>query len=307
MRLAYTGDLHVDISQKNWNLVPILADFIKIIDPDVLIICGDISPRLEQVEQALEYFADLPCAKLFVPGNHDVWVPDDELRATGRDSFEKYFYLLPRVCHNQGFTPIWMEPAVHDGVGFAGSIGWYDYTFGSGLFRFTEDEYSAKILKDSIFNDRRFARWLDVCSVFEESDRFVSDGEVARQFNQKLGQDINMLCANQSVREVVVVTHHPAFRELVTFKGDPIWDYFTAFMGSSETGKLMLREVKVSHAICGHLHGRTDTFIGHVRALSACVGYLYQDRRKPIQVIEDSIGLVHLLDGREFFDRESLA
>jgi hypothetical protein len=68
----------------------------------------------------------------------------------------------------------------------------------------------------------------------------------------------------------------------------------------------MLREVKVTHAICGHLHSRNDCFIGHVRALSASVGYLYQDRRKPYQVIEDSLGLIHLMDGSDFSDQERL-
>ncbi|MHB8781247.1 MAG: metallophosphoesterase [Candidatus Geothermincolia bacterium] len=304
MRVAFTGDLHIDISQKNWNIVPVLAEFIKIVDPDVFILCGDISPHLDQVRFALEYFQGLACPKIFVPGNHDVWVSEEELKMTGSDSFEKYYYLLPRLAHEAGFIPIWMEPFVLNGIGFTGSIGWYDYSFGSGLFQFTEEEYEAKNLKDSVWNDRRYARWMDVVSIFDEDIRHLPDVEVARQFNQRLAADITMLAEDDSVREIIAVTHHPPFREMVTFKGEQVWDYFTAFMGSQETGRLLQAEPKVTHAICGHLHRRQDLCIGNVRALSSSVGYLYQDRRKPIQVAEESLGLVYLL-GDELFDRDA--
>ena len=301
MRLAFTGDLHVDVSQKNWDLVPILAEFVKIIDPDIFVLCGDISPDIEQVEYTLELFSGVSCEKIFVPGNHDIWVSDKELQEGGHDSFEKYFCLLPQVCYSQGFIPLWMEPVIHDGVGFVGTIGWYDYSFGSGLFQFTEDEYSLKTFRDNIWNDLRYARWVDASSMFEKYYDCIPDSEVSRQFNTKLSQDINGMTGKKDVREIVVVTHHPPFRELITFKGDPLWDYFSAFMGSSETGKLLLQEPKVTHAICGHLHERNDRFIGQIRALSASVGYLYQDRRKPIRIVEDSLGLIHVIDSSELF------
>ena len=98
MRIAYTSDLHVDISQRNWELIPYLAEILKMIDPDVFVIAGDISSELGDLEYALESFSGLMCLKLFVPGNQDIWVLSEQMQENGHDSYEKYYFYLPEVC-----------------------------------------------------------------------------------------------------------------------------------------------------------------------------------------------------------------
>jgi predicted phosphohydrolase len=292
LRIAYTSDLHVDISQRNWELIPYLAEILKMIDPDVFIIAGDISPELGDLEYALESFSGLMCLKLFVPGNQDIWVLSEQMQENGHDSYEKYYFYLPEVCRRNQFVPLWMEPIAFGGVGFVGSISWYDHA-GPGNVSSTIP-VAQHYLLDSVWNDMRWACWSDISMMMEGSllPARRSDMEVAREFNLRLDQDIEGFERDPLVSEIVVVTHYPPFSEL-SVEGVP-------FPGSRDVGGILFSHGKVTISISGHIHNKKDLFVRDIRAVRCPVGYLGGDQRKYQDMVKDCLEVIHLIDRDDF-------
>jgi predicted phosphohydrolase len=292
LRIAYTSDLHVDISQRNWELVPYLNEVLKIIDPDVFVIAGDVSPELGDTEYALDCFSSLQCLKLFVPGNQDIWVLSEEMQEKGHDSYEKYFFYLPEACRRNGFVPLWMEPVILRGVGFVGNIGWYDHMGGPGTAVDFPRKY--QYLLDSVWNDMRWACWSDISALMGERDSPARrpDPEVAREFNLRLDGDLEAFGRDVSVSEIVVVTHYPPFDEL-SVAGAP-------FPGSRDMAGILFSHDKVSTSISGHIHDKRDILVRDVRAVRCPVGYLGRERRKYQEVVEDHLEVIHLIDRDDF-------
>ena len=292
MRIAYTSDLHVDISQRNWELVPYLNEVLKIVDPDVFVIAGDVSPELGDLEYALDCFSALPFLKLFVPGNQDIWVLSEEMQEKGHDSYEKYYFYLPEACRRNNFTPLWMEPVVFQGVGFVGSIGWYEHAAGPGTAH-GGFPHAHHYLLDSVWNDMRWACWSDISMMMGESaPARRPDPEVAREFNLRLDQDLEAFGNEASVGEIVVVTHYPPFDELGA-EGVP-------FPGSRDTGGILLSHPKVAVSISGHVHDKKDILVRDVRAVRCPVGYLGREQRKYQEMVKDCLEVIHLIDREDF-------
>ena len=65
-----------------------------------------------------------------MPGNHDLWVESKRALRRGHDSWHKYRTGIPDVCARRGFRYLVGAPLALGGVGFAGSVGWYDYSLG---------------------------------------------------------------------------------------------------------------------------------------------------------------------------------
>jgi predicted phosphohydrolase len=293
LRIAFTSDLHVDISQRNWELVPYMNEVLKIIDPDVFVIAGDISPELGDLEYALDCFSGLRCLKLFIPGNQDIWVLSEEMQEKGHDSYEKYYFYLPEVCRRNRFIPLWMEPVIFQGVGFIGSIGWYDHAAGAGA---KEVDFPTiyRYLVDSVWNDMRWACWSDISMLVggNSAPARRPDPEVAREFNLRLDQDIEAFNIDTAVNEIVVVTHYPPFNQLAV-EGVP-------FPGSRDTGGILASHEKVSTSISGHIHDKRDVLVKNVRAVRSPVGYRTRDHRKYQEMVEDCLEVIHLLDREDF-------
>ena len=112
MKIVFTSDIHYDISPWNREFTVHLADAVERLSPDVFVIAGDISTELTALGEALSLFAALPCDKMMVPGNHDLWVSRSATRK-GRDSWYKYTAAIPEICRKHGFSylatdPIWL-------------------------------------------------------------------------------------------------------------------------------------------------------------------------------------------------------
>ena len=296
MRIAYTSDLHVDISQRNRELVPYLGEVLKIIDPDVFIIAGDVSPELGDLEYALECFSGLKCPKLFIPGNQDIWVLSEEMQELGHDSYEKYYFYLPDVCRRNQFIPLWMEPIALAGVGFVGSIGWYDHAGPSVESSAPSRAYH--YLLDSVWNDMRWACWSDISMMMEGAlwPARRPDAEVAREFNLRLDQDIEGFERDSLVSEIVVVTHYPPFSEL-SVEGVP-------FPGSRDTGGILSSHGKVIISISGHIHNKRDLLVKNIRAVRSPVGYLGGEQRRYQDMVKDCLEVIHLIDHEDFLPEQ---
>jgi predicted phosphohydrolase len=92
--------------------------------PDVLICAGDISHRTAETEGFLRRL-DLATLKLWVPGNHDIWVIDPE---SVSDCAEfRYGTRLPALSREVGWGYLPQQPALIPGfdVAVVGTTGWF--------------------------------------------------------------------------------------------------------------------------------------------------------------------------------------
>lgn len=128
MRIAFTSDIHADITAENQKLLPYLAEEFSRLDPDAIVLAGDIANSLSGWKGALSHFNEINVPKFIIPGNHDVWVESKNALKRGQDSGWKYRIALPECARDFGFHYLPGQPFVLSDVGFAGSLGWYDYS-----------------------------------------------------------------------------------------------------------------------------------------------------------------------------------
>ena len=133
MKIAFISDLHVDRLPESSQVIDCIHERLLSIKPDIFIIAGDIAARTQLFEKTLQTFSGLPCEKLLVPGNHDIWVESPSLQK-GIHSGVKYREIIPQICRHNNFTLLGSDACTIDGIRFAGTIGWYDYSLRNKAF-----------------------------------------------------------------------------------------------------------------------------------------------------------------------------
>lgn len=119
MRVFAVSDLHVDYAENlQWVMNISSQDF----QQDVLILAGDVSDKLELLTQVFEDLQKKFHAVLFVPGNHELWVQNEEFDC----SLVKYEAIL-RLCKEIG---IHTELFHTSNASFVPLLSWYDFSFG---------------------------------------------------------------------------------------------------------------------------------------------------------------------------------
>jgi 3',5'-cyclic AMP phosphodiesterase CpdA len=220
LRLALTADLHWGIRASGDAATRGLVDFLTAAPPDVLVLGGDVGAG-DDFARCLEQLAPLPCVKALVPGNHDIWVSDQDPRG---DSLDVYRRHLPDLAAAHGFHYLDRGPLLLPDAGLAlvGSINWYDYSWSIDALRRATPEWEERLRTKRFarHNDARFIRWpLD-------DVRFAAEvvGTLEAHLQQALGQ----------VERAILVTHHPAFHGLSFPRPDVplsldalLWDAFS--------------------------------------------------------------------------------
>jgi predicted phosphohydrolase len=265
MRIFIISDIHIEGKNRKmaFDLPSILSNKLKDVkEESVLIIAGDITPYISSLHTYLMLFKELPLTKLFVAGNHDIWVSD-----VG-DSYYKYRYILKDAVLDAGFHYLDFEPFIFNEVGFVGNIGWYDYSFRQlnvyipsnlklmrrdGTYTswesLTISDYAIKALYAEVngrikmvtsWNDRIFVNWK------------FNDFEFTSYCFEKIKKDFRAI--EDKVQKIVFISHHIHFYEGVIQKKTPEWDFNNAFMGSKVIGDFVRTHPKVSSIIFGHSH-----------------------------------------------------
>jgi len=286
MRIGITSDIHTDFSPSNHQIVDHLVDVAKHADLDILIICGDISPNIYTFTQTLSSFHDIKCKKLFVAGNHDIWVAGNTDRIT---SYQKYS-LITKICEEIGFHHLGNSPFIAENVGFCGTIGWYDYTYKSDKYAISDSNYEKKVYQGNVWNDVNFAKWK------------LSDQKVSARFEADLQDQINSI--KDKVSRIIVATHHVPFRECVKYRDELPWDFFSAFMGSYGLGRICFNEPLVTHALFGHTHfgffqeispkGYTNLARPNIQAVCSPIGYLTDPPDDLRQYAKEMLRIIYL-------------
>ena len=259
MKIGLVSDLHTDATQANKDLIPFLISAIEDAELDAFILAGDIASSLTEFYDILDQFnqKQLECLKLFVPGNHDIWVNKNG----GMTSTQKCG-IISEICQDHDFYSLIDKPYIKDNIGFCGTIGWYDYSFAPKEFNLSIEQYEKKQLNGRIWSDKQYAKWED------------TDQAIAKKFEDQLSTHIASI--GDKVERIVVVSHHVPFQQCMRYRGDLSWDYFHAFMGSEGIGEICLKESLITHVFFGHLHETVDQVINNLRVVCSPVGYLHE-------------------------------
>lgn len=259
VRIAVTADLHYGPRHPDGQAATHqLAEDLYRDPPDVFVVAGDVGAG-DEFGKCLDLFADLPCVKALVPGNHDIWVRSDDPRG---DSLEVYHRHLPAEAAARGFHYLDHGPVVIPDahLGIVGSINWYDYSWGVDGLRQIAPDWMDRLRKKRFtrgrHNDANFVRW-----------RFDDPG-FAQAAVEALEDHIQEAVRNGG-RHVLLVTHHPTFRGL-TPPGprEPeldalLWD---AFSGNTELEEVLSRFAgRIPLAFCGHTHVARESVHGLTR------------------------------------------
>lgn len=261
--IVATADLHYDISRSRKPTEQIARDICRM-DADALVLVGDSAGAdLNILRDCLRLFDGFAGRKLFVPGNHCLWRPDER-----EDSLARYERTVPAVAAEAGFVVLDHEPQIVGHVGLVGSIGWYDYSFRDRTLGIPLDFYRAKVAPGAAryyndthaellerhadqLDDRHYAittRWMD--------GQFVRLGMSDEAFTERLAERLSRQLAALApkVERIAAFLHHLPFAELVPPDRPAKFAFAAAYMGSARFGEALLREPKVRNVLCGHSH-----------------------------------------------------
>jgi predicted phosphodiesterase len=267
MKIVCTCDLHYD-NPKSRTPAERLARRICThhADADVLVLAGDLCGYdLSILADCLLLFEEFGGRKLMVAGNHDLWTFRE-------DSFDRYARRIPRTAADCGFECLDDRPAVAGDVGFAGTVGWYDYSFRRDALGMPMRFYLAKTgpvaarvmgeyrhlveRTDDIGPDARdvAVHWKDGSAVRLGRSDAEFTGHCCRRLAEHLAE------IAPAVRTVVGVSHHVPFAQVCPDEPlsrkipQPAWQFTNAFMGSERLGETFGAEPKVRTILFGHTH-----------------------------------------------------
>lgn len=263
MKAAFTSDLHLPITSSD--AIVQLAGDIAEYSPDVCCVLGDIGESLAKITSCLKILKSvIACPILVVAGNHDLWLPPNELFSG--DSSERWQSELPAAVAAADCTWSEGQSFIKDGVALAGSIAWYDYSAADPSIQADEEMF------------RRQKRHYNVDAL-----RVVwqhTDPEFAAMVGQGLLAKLDELEADPEVRQTVVYTHVPLLEcQMCRKPEDYQWGFSNAYFGNLTLGGQVLQRRKVTHIVSGHTHiGRhaqaklTDGRILDARVLNSQYG-----------------------------------
>ncbi|UWZ86969.1 metallophosphoesterase [Occallatibacter riparius] len=256
--------------------MPYLSERVRDLEADVFVIAGDLANDLSGWTRALEHFHSLAIPKLVIPGNHDVWIESRRALQRAQDSRWKYRVALAERAAQQGFHYLPNTPVVLNGVGFAGSLGWYDYSFRDRRLdpSLGSKDYERGAFASGSWNDARYAVWLREPHSPDWKRRMLRfrDEDICSDLLKELGHDLDAIASQ--VERMVAIVHTTPFEACVERSTIP--DPFDAYQGSARLGEVLTRFERTHGVavICGHIHASLKLTVGGVRVLRSPVGYL---------------------------------
>lgn len=237
-----TSDLHYGITSPV-RIMLLKNEFLSI-QPDVVIIAGDIGEPWMEFDKCLSLFSEAKCPVGVILGNHELYA------TAGCHSEELWSITLPGIVERLGF--VWMETdsIVIDQTAFIGTMAWYDYSSKAPRFGHLSDEdfYHAKsqLVADGVYID-----WLRKDTVF------------AKELKEGFLNGLSKLQGNPEIERIIVVTHVPLFSEqMVSHRSDS--RQADAYFGNLTLGQEILKFDKVTNVISGHTHRPVDAKVNNV-------------------------------------------
>ena len=297
MRIAWSSDLHVDVSERNRELLPHIAARVEQLSADVLVIAGDVAETVADVQRSLEALAHLPCARLYVPGNHDLFA---EPTAAGGwfDTQDKIQKLLPQAVTQTGCHYLGLHPVRVLNKTFIGTCGWFDDTLGEPLLApfVHSSHFASGSWRHVRAYDKGHVLWPSAspgsgmpCSL---AGHWAGDREICDAMLDSLQTQLKQADAQTSI---VAVVHVLPFPEIVQRQAFGPSSFHDAWLGSARLGACLREDERVQLVISGHLHRPTDVQITpRLRAVASPVG---DARRSPLSLPElarECVGCIDL-------------
>lgn len=285
MRLLITSDLHHNHNRSR-PLAEEMIDQINHTAGDVLVLVGDTAVLADGGLDACLSRITFPGAKLFVPGNHELWGRD-------MDSHHLFTDVLPVQVESLGWQWLQTTPFVSEAVAIVGSLGWYDYSFAQESLGIPRRFYEAKISPGAAERFDEFANLFQPDGDITPQSREVmarwNDGKFValhRSDDEFLDELLALLKSQlEGLRQhphVIAAIHQLPFRELLPPPHTAQWDFAKAYLGSERIGALLLEYPNVKQVFCGHSHFPAEAQIGHIHAKNTGCGY----HRKFLHVVD---------------------
>lgn len=259
-----------------------LRSEIEDISPDYVAIAGDLTEgERETFKKFLEIFEKITCPRIVCLGNHDLWVRSFE-KITSLKKMEEFI----EIGEDLGYHMVDKTPFVSGDIGFAGTVGWYDYSFADPQFSMKDIEnkilfHKGERFSASWWNDRFYFKLekrnplLEM--TFTEDDNFFIESLKVPKSSKKEDTTFTNKCYEhlkksldkiENAEKKVVIIHHLPFKELVGIGRKKTKEnlFFNAYMGAQCFGELLV-ENNVDLCICGHTH---KNFERTVRGIKVC-------------------------------------
>ncbi len=296
MRIAWTSDLHVDVCQRNADLLPHLSRRVAELDADVLVIAGDVAEHVKDVQQALQAFAGLRATRLYIPGNHDLFTEEasDGSLLNSQQKLEKQ---LPEAAENSGFGYLGLRPYPVGTYTFVGTCGWFDASLqDTGLAPFLADHhYQSGVWRGLRSYDHGHVLWpattVNYAMPCSGTAFWATDPALCDHMLRSLQQQLREASAESSIIGVVHVLPFPEIVQRASFGPSGFYD---AWIGSARLGDCLRRDKRVRLVISGHQHSITDCAITpQLRAVANPVG---DARKSPLDLPALAAERVGVLD-----------
>lgn len=259
-RLLAVSDLHVTHPENR----EIVSRLRPESEADWLIVCGDVSETLADVEWALGLLRERFAQVLWAPGNHELWtLPDEDPSLRG----ERRYLRLLDICRSLGvLTPEDPYPVWRGAGGpliVAPLFVLYDYSFGRNIAP-TKEESLALAHRAGV-----------VCS-----DEFLlhPDPYATREAwcHARVGQTEARLQACEPDIPLVIVNHFPLIDAPTRVLFHP---EFAQWCGTTRTADWH-RRFNTAAVVYGHLHIPRTTWQDGVRFEEVSLGYPREWRRR---------------------------
>lgn len=251
--LLGVGDLHVT-HPDNRRLV---ESWRPRSETDWLIVCGDVSEVLEDVEWALSLLSERFATVIWVPGNHELWtLPDDPSQLRGEPRYRH----LVEMCRAIGVITPEDPYLVWEGAGGPSTIAplflLYDYTFGRNIAP-TKREALALAHEAGVVCSDEFMLHPDP---YPTRDAWCHD---------RLRETEARLAGCDADIPTVLVSHFPLVQEVTQVLRYP---EFAQWCGTVHTADWH-RRFRAGVVVYGHLHIPRTTWHDGVRFEEVSLGY----------------------------------
>ena len=251
-RLLAVSDLHVTHPENRVIVEGLRAEG----NEDWLIVCGDVSDNLADVEWALGLLAGRFAKVIWTPGNHELWsTSDEEPQLRG----ERRYHRLVEICRREGVLtpedpyPVWL------GLGGPLTIAplflLYDYSFSRNIASTPAQALELAHRAGVVCSDEFLLHPDPYASRAQWCHARVRETESRLQ-----------ACGESSL---VLVNHFPLTEAPTQVLRHP---EFAQWCGTTLTADWHLR-FKVAVVVYGHLHIPRTTFQDSVRFEEVSLGY----------------------------------
>lgn len=283
MRIIVTSDLHYNIARSK---APTQAIAREICDRggDCLLFVGDLAGTdLRIIDEVLGLFERFRGVKMAVSGNHELWT------IGGGDSLHRYETEVAQAFDRNGVHYLDRAPLRMNGVAFAGSVGWYDFSFRPAAMGIPLRFYQHKVAPGAAAYFEKHRHLLEqdddvplaareVTSRWMDGERVrlpISDVEFTQRTASRLREHLTEI--DSAAERIIVAVHHLPFAELVPPTIIPNWAFAGGFLGSELIGETILEFPKVSHVFCGHSHRARVCHRGQMTCKS--IGSTYREKQ----------------------------